>query len=236
MRTRIAVVLAVAATLAVLGLARAEDPPRPFIPGEKDLAKLVLEVAKAYPTDGTHRYHWPRGSSWTGTTRDLLYDGVRVCDGDPEKRCYCCGLTFEVFFRAWELAAKKAKVAFKIGALDAKGVDGLRRDWFGRDANDRKTLQRALVEHDLGRAIALEEARPGDFVQLWRADKTGHSVVLLDLERDASGKLVALRYWSTQKSTNGVGERVERLDGPRAVLAAETYVARAGKAASRAFR
>lgn len=238
MRPTLAPFIVALALGAVVASGRAEDEPpklekpekpKPFIPEETQLAKIVLEVAKGYPTDGTHRYHWPKGSSWTGTTRDLFYDGVRVCDGDPEKRCYCCGLTFEVCFRAWEIAAQRAKVPFRIGDLDAKGVHKLRRDWFGVDEHDRKTCQRALVEHKLGRAIKLEDARPGDFVQLWRASKSGHSVVFLGLDRDAAGRAVALRYWSTQKATNGIGERVERFDGPAAVLPDETYVARAGR-------
>src|SRR5438874_2444313 len=72
------------------------------LPLATDFAKRVLELAKSYPADGTHRYHWPKGSSWEGTTRDLVYLGQKVATGDPEKRCYCCGLTFEVFFRAYE--------------------------------------------------------------------------------------------------------------------------------------
>src|SRR5262245_774569 len=64
-------------------------------PAAGDLNALVLRVAESYPRDGTHTYHWPKGSSWAGTTRDLFYLGRRVADGDPQGRAYCCGLTFE---------------------------------------------------------------------------------------------------------------------------------------------
>jgi hypothetical protein len=228
MRTKILVAVVVAA-LAAAG--RADDgAKKDFLPSEDELSKHVLEVARSYPTDGTHRYFWPKGSTWTGTTRDLFYEKERVCDGDAEKRCYCCGLTFEVFFRAWEAAAKKAGKDFRIGDLDAAGVHKLRRDWFGIDENDRKTCQRALTERGLGHAVPLDRARAGDFVQLWRADKSGHSVVLLAVERDKDGAPSALRYWSTQKSTNGIGERVEKIGHTgHAVLVDEVFAVRAGR-------
>src|SRR3954447_14882157 len=74
-----------------------------FVPTEDELTPFVLEVLRSYPTDGPHTYYWPKGSTWTGTTRDLFYERTRVCDADPEKSAFCCGLTWEVFFRAWEL-------------------------------------------------------------------------------------------------------------------------------------
>src|SRR5687768_5150867 len=93
------------------------EPPS-AVPKVGELNSVVLQVAESYPKDGTHKYFWPKGSGWAGTTRDLFYLGKKVADGDPEKRAYCCGLTFEVLFRAWEVwAAKKKKIDFRIGGL-----------------------------------------------------------------------------------------------------------------------
>jgi hypothetical protein len=39
-------------------------------------------------------------------------------------------------------------------------------------------------------------------------NKSGHSVVLVALERDGA-KIIGLRYRSSQKSTDGIGDRVE---------------------------
>src|SRR5690242_8698586 len=108
---------AVAAALCVLAVAaplasRGDDAEKVPLPRASEFAKLVLEVAKTYPTDGTHKYYWPKTGTWPGTTRDLFYLGKKVCDGDPEKRCFCCGLTFEVFFRAYEKYCENAKKPF----------------------------------------------------------------------------------------------------------------------------
>jgi hypothetical protein len=219
-----------AALLATGALALADDAKAPPLPSAGEFSKVLLEVARSYPTDGTHKYHWPKTGSWTGTTRDLVYMETKVCDGDPEKRCYCCGITFEVFFRAYEKYCEKAKKPFRILELDAKGVGDLRREWFGPTAKDRTTLQKAITKFKLGREVKLEDAREGDFCQLWRHDGSGHSVIVLELEKDSKGKPVSLKYWSAQGSTNGIHENTEKFsDEKHGVIAAETYVARVGE-------
>jgi hypothetical protein len=218
-----------AAGLALAGGSRADDQKTP-LPAADDFTKAVLEISKTYPTDGTHKYYWPKKGSWPGTTRDLFYDGEKVCEGDAEKRCFCCGLTFEVFFRAYEKCCQDAKKPFKILDLDAKGVTELRKEWFGPTAEDRHTLEKAITKYNLGKKVDLAQARAGDFCQLWRHSGSGHSVLLLEVEKDSKGKPTALRYWSTQNSTNGVHENTEKFsDEKSGVIEAETYVARVGK-------
>src|SRR5262249_6260635 len=72
---------------------RPSGPPVP-VPGE--LNPAILRVFESYPQDGSHGYWWPKGSAWEGTTRDLFYLGRKIATGDPQKRSYCCGFTFEV--------------------------------------------------------------------------------------------------------------------------------------------
>jgi hypothetical protein len=227
----LALTLALVSAIALGSLARGDDAPPEKVPLPKatDFAKLVLEVARAYPTDGTHGYYWPKGGSWPGTTMDLFYMGKKVCEGDAKKRCFCCGITFEVFFRAYENYCAKAKKPFRILDLDPEGIGRLRHEWFGPTEKDRTTLQKAIVTFKLGKAVPLEDARPGDFCQLWRHSGNGHSVIVVALEKDAAGKPASLRYWSTQSSTNGISEHVEKFsDEKKGVIAAETYVARVG--------
>jgi hypothetical protein len=208
---------------------KAEKPAEKWLPKADDFTKALLEIVKSYPTDGTHKYHWPRQGSWPGTTRDLFYAGEKVCEGDPEKRCYCCGLTFEVFFRAWEKCCEDAKRPFKILSLDPKGVTDLRHEWFGPTEKDRTTLQKAITRFELGKKIDLKDARAGDFCQFWRRSGNGHSVILLEVQKDDAGSPTALRYWSTQSSTNGVHENTEKFGTQKAgVIVEETYVARVG--------
>ncbi|MDF1665258.1 MAG: hypothetical protein P1V97_26080 [Planctomycetota bacterium] len=220
--------------LAVSGLslapntADAKDKLVKDLPSEKDFRKALLKVMKSYPADGTHRYYWPRGGKWKGNIADLVYKGKVIAKGDEKGRAFCCGLTFEVFFLAYEKCMKAKKKDFQIGDLDEKGVLKLISAWFGSDGN-RRCSQNAIIKYGLGRVITnLKDARPGDFVQFWRHSKSGHSVVFVGWEKDKQGKIVGIRYWSTQKSTKGIGQRMEKI-GPKGVKLDEIYIARVGK-------
>lgn len=209
----------------------AQRPLQAGLVSEAAFREALLAVLEDYPTDGTHDYHWPKSGGWAGVTRDLDYRGARVADGDPAGRCYCCGLTFELFFRAYESCCAAADQPFEIpGIADVKAVKALRKAWFGADGN-RRTMQNAIGAAGLGRPIEdFESVRRGDFVQLWRSSGSGHSVVFLDWLRE-EGAIVGLRYWSTQKSTQGIGTRTERFarDGNKGVDPAQLYVARVGQ-------
>lgn len=206
----------------------APDPEAPPLPRQGELNRIVLQIAESYPTDGTHRYHWPRGSSWAGTTRDLVYMGETIASGDPEGRCYCCGLTFEVLFRAFEAWCERERVPFRIAGLDAGGVHRLRHQWFGSDG-DRTTLLHAVRENGIGAGVDdPEDARAGDFVQLWRRSGSGHSVVFLEWTRGRRGERTGIRYWSTQQATNGIGTREESFAGDSGVDPDQVYIARMG--------
>jgi hypothetical protein len=209
-----------------------ENAARPStleIPMRGELNRLVLTVAREYPTDGRHAYWWPRGDPWRGTTRTLRYGGDVLCPGDPQGRCYCSGLTFEVFLEAWMRGMRAAGWSERVGALDLAGMKRFQDQWYGT-TGDRKTLRTALVENGLGGDVRHDQAEPGDFVQFWRRDGSGHCAVFLAWERDDVGAISGLRYWSTQKSTNGIGERTESFgEGGRSVIRAETYVVRLGR-------
>ncbi len=203
------------------------------VPAAGELNDYVLEVLRAYPDDGTHTYHWPRGkgSKWRGCTKDLEYAGETLCAGDEKRRAYCCGLTFEVFLDAWRLWCERTKRPWRIADMKLADVRKLQTQWFG-SARDRTCIRTALVENDLGEEVeGLERARPGDFVQLWRTKGSGHSVVFLDWVRDRDESIIGLKYWSTQKSTNGIGTRVEYFerDGKPGVTRKEFYLCRVGK-------
>jgi hypothetical protein len=186
-----------------------EPAPRPLLPPADEFRAEVLAVLATYPMDGTHGYWWPKEGEWKGTTRTLRYEGETIAEGDPEGRCHCCGLTFEVFFRAWETWCRKEGLPFRILDLDAEGVRRLQAKWFG-SPEDPTCSRGAILEFGLGREVPPEEALPGDFVQFWRRNGTGHSAVFLGWVRE-EGRPVALRYWSTQSSTSGISPREEPL-------------------------
>ena len=225
-------VLLLAAALVACGEeaipARPETPAAPAAPATDLLNPYVLEVARSYPTDGTHGYHWPRRGSWLGFTQDVTYEGELLGAGDPQGRCHCSGLTLEVFLRAWARRSRERGEPARIRGLDLEGLRAFQRAWFGT-GGDRATLYTALTTRGLGTRIEdWEDARPGDFVQLWRHSGSGHSCIFLEWVRE-EGRIVGLRYWSTQSSTGGIGEREERFGGSgSAVKADELYIVRVG--------
>jgi hypothetical protein len=100
------------------------------------------------------------------------------------------------------------------GLLAGKTADELRRfqkQWYGStEESAERQCALAVEELGVGREVKrLEDAEPGDFVQLWRTNKSGHSVVLLELVRDDEGRVIGLTYRSSQKSTDGIGDRTE---------------------------
>lgn len=201
------------------------------VPDSGDLNELVVEVLAGYPTDGTHTYHWPKAVGWTGNTKDLVYGAEVLAAGDPDGRCYCCGLTFEVFLDAWKLWTLRRGRPWRIVDFDLAAVRRLQKQWFG-SAADKTCVRTALVDNGLGHEVEdWEDARPGDFVQLWRANGSGHSVIFVAWVRGADGAIDGIRYWSTQGSTQGIGEREESfLDsaGDRRVLRDAFYLCRVG--------
>lgn len=192
-----------------------------------DFNDYVIRVLKTYPTDGTHQYYWPKSGSWAGVTQDIYYKGEKVAEGDPEGRCYCCGLTWEVFMKAVDLYHTERGMKDRgIRDWDAGQVRAFRRLWFGADGN-RKTLLNAVQVYDLGPEIKrFDDARKGDFLQFWRKNGTGHSVIFDRWIYDGEGNIVGLRYWSTQKSTQGIGYVIEYTKGERGVDLEQTYIAR----------
>ncbi len=205
-------------------LGREARPPS----AERALNPYVLAVLRRYPTDGTHRYWWPKDGAYDGVSEDLVYDGAVIARGEPKRRTFCCGLTFEVWLRALERwHGRKARGGpLRLPGIDARAMKRLRGAWYcarGGVAGPED----ALVPLGLGVVIRrLEDARPGDFVQLWRHSGSGHSVIFLGWERER-GKIVAMRYWSTQRATRGIGVRTERFGPPRGIDRARIHVVRA---------
>lgn len=166
------------------------------------LNSTIIEIYKTYPTDGTHTYWWKNG--FDGVTYDILYQGEVVAKSEEKKRTYCCGITLEVYLTACERWAKlNGKDKYSLGNLKAWGVRKLKSDWFVATGK-RGGSQDALVTRGLGIKVETKDAQPGDFLQLWRPNGSGHSTIFLGFE---NGKI---KYWSTQNSTNGIGINTER--------------------------
>ncbi len=168
--------------------------------------KAVVENLLRFPRNGIHPYFWPKRKDavqYDGSTTDVRVGSLVVMKGEPKGRTYCCGLTLELFYRV-------AGTAQGFSELLAPGAsEEFKNLWFCR-AVFSPGPEDAMTSFGLGRKIVKpEDARPGDFVQIWRHKKSGHSVVFIDWARDLKGNIVGIHYWSTQPATRGIGFATE---------------------------
>ena len=159
-------------------------------------ANDVLRAARSFSDGGHYNNKW----TGSGTPEAVIHDGQVVLP-TSEGGTYCCGFTFCV----------AAKVARDRGLLEGLPFDAVKRfqkDWYGAAGGEDETLVVLAVERlGIGTRVELEDAEPGDFVQLWRT-KSGHSVIFLEWIEEA-GEWIGFRYRSSQGSTDGIGDTVE---------------------------
>jgi len=197
---------------------------RGFTPVDRNLAKVgpiaddeegslnpyVLKVVEAYPTDGSYPYHAdfkePEYDIYNGVTQDMWYRGYVVAKAYPDgSRCsYCCGLTFEIFMRAMKLRnIRKGLDPDDFNGMSFHDLFNLLQIWYIEGKGD--SPQRGIVSYGLGRAITdFEQAKPGDFGDYSCTPAGGHSIIFMGWIRDEDGKIVGLRYFSSNLGT-GVG-------------------------------
>ncbi len=182
--------LALSALFCVIGgasIARAADRT----PNE-----VVLEKVRAIPDGGG--YNWVAGS--TGVPEEIRFKDTLILS-KGKGGTYCCGITFAVVMQA----------GTELGMLDSLSpaeIKLLQKRFYGvpKDAQERQCVM-ALEEAGLGAEVTADEARAGDFLQFYR-DKGGHSVIFLNWVEE-NGQRIGFTYRSSQKSTNGVGDRTE---------------------------
>lgn len=162
--------------------------------------KSIVDLMLQYPENGRHDYWWPRKGEgqFDGSTTDVLLNNQLVMKGEPKGRTFCCGLTLEVFYRYINM---KPALAAKV--LEDPAT--FKSDWFCREIFSPGP-QDALEATGLGKQVTdPDDALPGDFVQIWRNDKSGHSVMFVNWLWNGTGEIIGLQYWSTQTATEGIG-------------------------------
>jgi hypothetical protein len=162
------------------------------------LAASVAEIAHSYPDGGG--YEW----KGTGVPEAIRFGEATILD--KGKSTYCSGFTFAVVMKA---AAERGILK----GQTAEQVRAFQKEWYGSTKESGETqCAYALEKLGIGKEVKAADAREGDFLQLWRTNKSGHSVVFLDWVTDGS-KRIGLKYRSSQKSTDGIGDRVEYFAG-----------------------
>lgn len=188
-----------------------QESPLPF--NQLVLAQIATYNNGSYPyllnTDYSH---------YNGVTSNLYYQGKLLLRADPSGNhaSHCVGITFEVFFRAMEEWNKQQGYAGDtIKSLSYDQLHDFILKWYAAGPKAENNLVIALEKYKLGKRITnFEEARPGDFIDFTRKNQTGHTVVLINWVRE-NGKIVGLRYWSSQESTKGIGYKTEYFNIPR---------------------
>jgi hypothetical protein len=175
-----------------------------------------LRQAKAYPAEG--------GYVWSSTgCPEALVRGTDTLLRKSKAGTYCSGFTFAVFF----------KVMNDRGSFDSLNMSDLKsiqQDWYGNTApSAERQCVYVMEKWNLGSKIEMEHARPGDFIQFWRNNNTGHSALFLGWIRDGAGTITGLKYRSSQRPTNGIGERTEPIgSASRSLNPKRIYLGRIG--------
>ena len=165
-------------------------------------AAQVLGAALSYGLGGKYDKSW----SSSGVPEEVRHAGQRILSASS-KGTYCCGFTFAVAM----------KVLAERGALEGKSAAELRtfqKAWYGASSETAEKQCAVAVESlGVGREIAADDARVGDFAQIWRkSDRpSGHSVLFLAWVREGKQR-TGISYLSSQGSTDGIGFAVEHLE------------------------
>ena len=157
--------------------------------------RLVLEQANNFNC-GNYKL------GGTGMPCDVFYNDTLflACD---DSGSFCSSFTFYCVY--------KTITQNKIYEFPTfNNLQEFQKEWYGSTKESKETqCLYALKKIGCGNRINFESAVAGDFVQFWRNNKTGHSVIFLNWIKDERGKIKGLRYRSSQKLTNGIGEREE---------------------------
>jgi hypothetical protein len=180
----------------------------------------VMDVAETWVGGG---YVWEDG---TGLSIPLMWTNPEtgqeeVLKDKQEKGTYCSGYVLQVGY----IVAKNRKL------LDTKTKEQLLtfiKEWY---QSSPKTCVTAITNLGIGTEIEFENAQEGDFCQLWRTGNNGgHNVVFKNFVYK-NDVIVGIHYRSTQKLTNGIGDRTEYFtNGGGTVDKNKTYFARLNEA------
>lgn len=206
----------------------AEAPAEETYPFQERL--LAYIQSDSLPTDESWIYYWPRGSGDTihlGTTRPIDYLGSRLSDVRDNRGTHCVGVSWQICMSVLQEWADTQDTTGQILDMTVEDMRKFIDMWFIKlDApGDLATLSipvemgsvYALSHHGLGYAVSQESARPGDFVQFWRTDGSGHSCIFLDWVYDQQGNTIGFHYWGSQPQTDGIGTDTEYFSSPGAL-------------------
>lgn len=168
-------------------------------------------------------FNYPKncGYRWKGFNMSRYKEDIKHFINTGDVNCSHSMCTSAVFM-ALVAHAKKAKSA---GSLSVSRFSELTTPG-GRAYRiiNESTEPNALVEYyKLGKGYTFDGAneiakagksvpKKGDLIQIWRRNGSGHSVIFKGfIDTNQNGRNDLLCYWSSQKKTNGYGDRCETI-------------------------
>ncbi len=167
----------------------------------------------------------------------LKLDGQDLID-PPRSTSFCTGASYAAFIEALNIWLPQGRSATnatnrlpetvpirlsqdRLEALRMQEFNGGRREdgvkFWGHWNADGFGNHFALVQYSrMGERLKPDDARPGDFLNISWKSGLGHSTVFLGWCLDQQGRK-AVRFWSSQKGTNGIGDQVSTLDSIKSV-------------------
>ncbi len=184
----------------------------------------IDEVQKKFPDGGGYfiGIHAKPAESPIGYELKLFGKSLLI---PPRKSSYCSGSTYTVFIETLNkiLKGKENKLTpERFEAMRMQEPDGGRREDFvkfwGNWNADGPGDDYAIVQYSkMGTRIKPINARPGDFVNISWKSGIGHSVIFLGWYKDENDSGY-IYYWSSQKSTNGLGNKLSPLSKVASVV------------------
>lgn len=190
-----------------------------------------IEVARQLEPYAYGSYKW---AGTNGMPIDIFLIGDNpIFRKTPDGSTYCTGYTFATFFIT----------ALNRGLLDDFTNEDIRKIQTIWNQGDAKTKPKLNVDaitrvinpnvEPLGKEVSFEEAKEGDFAQIWRSGGSGHSVIFIDKVYNDKGVPIGFRYYSSNGGINqktgrsGAGEGIEKFtEYGGKVLKNNTYFAR----------
>jgi len=198
-----------------------EDQPAKQPGAAEDLSKYdttlnsyVLQIINTYPI-GRYPYLLNNDyANYNGVTANISYQGQLLLKAHPSGKRYshCSGITFEVFFRAMQERNKKLGISpDDFNGMTPEQLEDFIMNWYVANGDKQsQNAAKAVEKYGLGRRISRwEDARAGDFIDISRENNTGHTVVFIKWLKNDSGKIIGLKYWSSQESTQGISYKEE---------------------------
>ncbi len=143
----------------------------------------------------------------------------------PRTTSYCSGSTYSAFIESLNMIYKNksenlSEARFESLRMqepdDSRRNDGIK--FWGKWNDDGFGNHFALVQYsEMGTVIKPANARPGDFLNISWKSGGGHSVIFLGWYINQKNEKCVV-YWSSQKSTNGLGDAIVPINKIREVM------------------